>query len=182
MLASHSGSEAASGQKRVLDFCPSRVRQDAQDRSDPVLLRERYVVEIQRAGDEHTVIRRKDHLSREAADRSGRWHHDDLAQRISNLASRQDSGLADACPDTETCTSGSRLGSPEFLPTLCVPRELLVVIREFVIPWWKRTVRSGVAFGPCADQANQTCALGQSQVLDERDNFVGGQGLSPHHS
>ena len=90
LLASLSGSEAASGQQRVLDFCPSRVRQDAQDRSDPVLLCERYVVEIQRAGDRHTVIRRKDHLSREAADRSGGWHHDDLVQRISNLASRQD--------------------------------------------------------------------------------------------
>jgi len=136
-----------------------------------------YVIKVQRAGDRHAVPRRQHNFSREAADRSGRRHHDDLVQDLSNLASRQNQHPGDACPEPERCTSGSPPGSPNFLPTLCIPPERIQVIREFVGTWRDGAVRGGIAFGRRTNQANQARALRQSQVLDQRENVIGGQRL-----
>src|SRR5260370_21757698 len=70
-------------------FNPSRLKQTAQDWTNSIPVRQRHVIEIQRAHGRHPVIRRQDYLSRQSPNCSRRRYDDDLVQMVDDIVSRE---------------------------------------------------------------------------------------------
>lgn len=82
--------EATRDEQRAPHFNPSRFRQTAQSWADSVPVRQRHVIEIQRAHCRHTVISSQDYFRRQSSNRPRSRHDDYFVQAVDDFTSRED--------------------------------------------------------------------------------------------
>ena len=79
------GAEAAGDEQGFLNLCPAGLRERAERGSEAPLLGKRHVIEVERAGHGHPIIRSEDDLCRNPANGPGDGYDDHFTQNVDDL-------------------------------------------------------------------------------------------------
>ncbi len=169
--------EAERDQERTPHFNPSRLYQTTQHWTDSILLRQRHMIEIQRARHRHPVTGRQHDLSRQSTNCSSRPRDDDLVKPVDDVIRVR--------TRTGRRLSGSRKVyqriSPRFNlypPIPLRPKRADLRPRELVARRRHGPVNGRVGALPRGDQPQQTHALFERQRRDQRKDVISGYSLS----